>query len=130
MPGFIWLKSLLALAAGTAAFAGTVLRAQQASSGTHVEKGRAAFYSRTLEGHKTACGGTYNASEMTTAHRTLPCGTRVRITNVKNGKSAEATVNDRGPTSRARIADVSEAVAEQLDFVKQGTATVEIEVLQ
>jgi rare lipoprotein A len=70
------------------------------------------------------------ASELTTAHRSLPCGTRVRITNTKNGKSVEATVNDWGPTSRNRIVDVSQAVAEKSDFVKQGTATVKIEIVQ
>jgi len=83
-----------------------------------------------MEGYKTACGGKYAGAEMTTAHRTLPCGTKVRITNTKNGKSVEATVNDRGPTSRKRLVDVSHAVAEQLDFVKQGTTTVEVEVVK
>lgn len=97
---------------------------------SHVEKGLAAFYGQRLEGHKTACGGTYAASELTAAHRTLPCGTKLRITNTKNGKNVEATVNDRGPTSKKRIVDVSRAVAEQLDFVKQGTTTVEVEVVE
>jgi rare lipoprotein A len=96
----------------------------------HVEKGLAAFYGRRLEGHKTACGGTYSSSELTAAHRTLPCGTKLRITNTKNGKRVEATVNDRGPTSKKRLVDVSRAVAEQLDFVKQGTTTVEVEVVK
>jgi rare lipoprotein A len=100
------------------------------ANSSHIEKGTAAFYSRNMEGHKTACGSTYVASELTTAHRTLPCGTKVRITNTKNGKSVEATVNDRGPTSRKRIVGVSRAVAEQLDFVKQGTTTVEVEVVK
>ena len=100
------------------------------ASNSQVQKGVAAFYGRRMDGHKTACGGTYAASEMTTAHRTLPCGTKVRITNTKNGKTAEATVNDRGPTSRKRLVDVSHAVAEQLDFVKQGTTTVEVEVVK
>jgi|HubBroStandDraft_4_1064222.scaffolds.fasta_scaffold472911_2 rare lipoprotein A len=97
---------------------------------TYLGKGLAAFYGRRLEGHKTACGGAYVASELTTAHRTLPCGTKLRITNTKNGKSVEATVNDRGPTSKKRLVDVSLAVAEQLDFVKQGTTTVEVEVVK
>jgi rare lipoprotein A len=96
----------------------------------HVETGLAAFYGGRLEGHKTACGGSYAASELTTAHRTLPCGTKLRITNTKNAKSVVATVNDRGPTSKNRIVDVSRAVAEQLDFVKQGTTTVEVEVVK
>src|SRR5579862_7841454 len=101
-----------------------------AAGSRHVEKGLAAFYGRRLEGYKTACGGTYVASELTTAHRALPCGTKLRITNTKNGKTVEATVNDRGPTSKKRIVDVSRAVAEQLDFVKQGTTTVEVEVVK
>jgi rare lipoprotein A len=130
MRGLILATARFALAVSSAAFFGTALAEQEASSSGAHEKGLAAFYSRTFEGHKTACGGTYNPSEMTTAHRTLPCGTRVRITNLKNGKSVEATVNDRGPTSRKRIVDVSRAVAEQLDFVKQGTTHVELEVLQ
>ncbi len=70
------------------------------------------------------------ASGLTTAHRSLPCGTRVRSTNTKNGKSVEATVNDWGPTSRNLIVDVSRAVAEKLDFVKQGTTTVKMEIVQ
>jgi rare lipoprotein A len=102
----------------------------ETAASSHVEKGVAAFYGRRLQGHKTACGGTYVASELTTAHRTLPCGTKLRITNTKNGKSVVATVNDRGPASKKRIVDVSQAVAEQLDFVKQGTATVEVEVVK
>jgi rare lipoprotein A len=101
-----------------------------APGSSQVEKGVAAFYGRHLQGHKTACGGTYVASELTTAHRTLPCGTKLRITNTKNGKSVVATVNDRGPTSKNRLVDVSRAVAEQLDFVKQGTTTVEVEVVK
>jgi len=103
---------------------------QSATTNSQAEKGLAAFYSRRMEGHKTACGGVYHASELTTAHRTLPCGTKVRITNTKNGKSLEATVNDRGPTSHKRLVDVSRAVAEQLDFVRQGTTTVEVEVVK
>jgi rare lipoprotein A len=106
-------------------------RKQTASAGSsQIEKGVAAFYSRRIEGHKTACGGAYVASKLTTAHRTLPCGTKLRITNTRNGKSVEATVNDRGPASKKRLVDVSQAVAEQLDFVKQGTTTVEVEVVK
>jgi rare lipoprotein A len=122
--------SIVVLALLSASFPVNAASKQTASANnSHAEKGIAAFYSRNMDGHKTACGTTYVATELTTAHRTLPCGTKVRITNTKNGKSVEATVNDRGPTSRKRIVDVSRAVAEQLDFVKQGTTTVEIEVV-
>ena len=119
------------LAAWSTTLVVTAVPRQGGSSSTSgVHKGKAAYYSQALEGHKTACGGTYDGSEMTTAHRTLRCGTKLRITNLKNGKSVEAVVNDRGPTSHKRIVDVSRAVAEQLDFVKQGTTTVEIEVVE
>jgi rare lipoprotein A len=124
-------RGIVVLALTGASLSVVAFAKQTASaSSLHTEKGIAAFYGRNMEGHKTACGSTYVASELATAHRTLPCGTRIRITNTKNGKSVEATVNDRGPTSRKRIVDVSRAVAEQLDFVKQGTTAVEIEVVK
>ena len=91
-------RCITALAVGTALFSVSAASRQEYTTNSRVQKGRAAFYSPALEGHKTACGGRYVASELTTAHRRLPCGTRVRITNTKNGKSVEATVNDWGPT--------------------------------
>jgi len=124
-------RSIVVIALSSVSFSVNAIKKQEANTGSpHVQKGLAAFYGRNMEGHKTACGGTYVASKMTTAHRTLPCGTKVRITNTQNGRSVEATVNDWGPTSRKRIVDVSRAVAEQLDFVKQGTTTVEVEVVK
>jgi peptidoglycan lytic transglycosylase len=100
-------------------------------AGRHpVERGHAAFYSQSLEGHKTACGGTYSPSELTAAHRSLPCGSKIRVTNLKNGKSVRVTVNDRGPGAGDRIVDLSFAAAEALDFVKQGTTLVKVEVLR
>ena len=125
------MNGIVALALSSASLSGNAEKKQTGNTtNAHHEKGIAAFYGRSMEGHKTACGSTYVASELTTAHRTLPCGTKARITNTKNGKRVEATVNDRGPTSRKRIVDVSRAVAEQLDFVKQGTTTVEVEVVK
>ena len=123
-------KYIAALAVGTALFSVSAASRQERTTNSRVQKGRAAFYSRALEGHKTACGGRYVASELTAAHRSLPCGTRVRITNTKNGKSVEATVNDWGPMSRNRLVDVSRAVAEKLDFIKQGITTVKIETVE
>jgi rare lipoprotein A len=124
-------RCIAILAAGTALFSVRAASKQEVrTTNPRVQKGKASFYSRALEGHKTACGGRYVASELTTAHRSLPCGTKVTITNTKNGMSVEATVNDWGPTSRKRIVDVSRAVAEELDFVKQGTATVKVEIVQ
>ena len=123
-------RCIATLAVGGVLFSVSAVSRQEPTNNSEVQKGRAAFYSRVLEGHKTACGGKYVASELTTAHRSLPCGTKVRITNTKNGKSVVATVNDWGPASRNRIVDVSRTVAEKLDFVKQGTTTVQVELVQ
>lgn len=94
------------------------------------ERGYAAFYNPALEGHKTACGGTYSADKFTAAHRRLPCGTKLRVTNLRNGKTVRVTVNDRGPTTAHRVIDLSYAAARSLNFIKQGTTLVKIEVLR
>jgi rare lipoprotein A len=94
------------------------------------ERGYAAFYSPSLEGHKTACGSTYSPDKLTAAHRRLPCGTKLRVTNLRNGKTVRVTINDRGPTSSSRVLDLSYAAARRLDFTKQGTTLVKVEVLR
>ena len=115
---------------GVALSVGIVAKPGASASSSHIERGLASFYGRSMEGHKTACGGIYVASEMTAAHRSLPCGTKLRITNTKNDKRVEVTVNDHGPTSRKRIIDVSLAAAEKLGFVRQGTTTVAVEIIR
>jgi rare lipoprotein A len=129
LPGVARCLAVLALGASLFSLAATS-KQEMRTNNPHVQKGLAAFYSPALEGHKTACGGTYVASELTTANRSLPCGTKVRITNTKNGKTVVATVNDWGPSSHKRIVDVSQAVAEKLDFVRQGITTVKVEIVQ
>jgi len=101
-----------------------------AKSKREPERGYAAFYSKSLEGHRTACGGTYSATQLTAAHRILPCGTKLRVTNLRNGKTVRVTVNDRGPSSPNRIVDLSYAAAQTLNFTKQGTTLVKLEVLR
>jgi len=100
-----------------------------AASKPEPERGYAAFYSSSLEGHKTACGGVYSASKLSAAHRRLPCGTKLRVTNLRNGKTVRVTVTDHGPLSNGRILDLSYAAAVHLDFIKQGTTLVKVEVL-
>ena len=68
--------------------------------------------------------------KLTAAHRTLPLGTRVRVTNTRNGRSVEVRINDRGPYGRGRIIDVSEAAARQLGMIDAGVVPVTIEVLR
>jgi rare lipoprotein A len=94
-----------------------------------VETGTASYYAHKFHGRKTANGETYDENEMTAAHRTLPFGTRVRVTNLENQKSVELRINDRGPFVDGRIIDVSYRAAGELDFLQAGLARVRMEVL-
>jgi rare lipoprotein A len=91
------------------------------------ETGLAAVYSHRLDGHKTASGKVYKPSGMTVAHKSLPFGTVVRITNKSNGKKAKATVTDRGPMQAGRVLDVSPAVAHSLGMRQGAMTEVEVE---
>jgi rare lipoprotein A len=93
------------------------------------QTGMASFYSDSFEGKRTANGEIFSNSEMTAAHRTLSFGTRVRVTNLKNGRTAVVRISDRGPFVEGRILDVSLAAATQLDFVDDGLAEVRIDLL-
>jgi rare lipoprotein A len=79
--------------------------------------------------HQTACGERYNARALTAAHRKLPFGTRVRVTNLNNNHSVIVRITDRGPYIRNRIIDLSCAAAKELDMVHSGVARVRVEVL-
>lgn len=92
--------------------------------------GRASFYGAYQHGNKTASGERFNMNALTAAHRTLPLGCTIRVTNKDNGKSVVLKVNDRGPFHSNRILDVSKGAAKQLDFVKKGVADISIEVLK
>jgi rare lipoprotein A len=94
-----------------------------------VQTGKASFYADKFEGSYTASGEKYKHSKLTAAHKSLPFGTKVRLTNVANNQTAEVVINDRGPYVEDRIVDVSKAAAEQLGFVNQGLAEVKLEVI-
>jgi len=87
------------------------------------ESGVAAFY----RGGITASGEVTGPTGLTAAHRTLPFGTRVLVTNVRNGKTVIVRIVDRGPFNRGRIIDVSRAAALELDMIDSGTARVSVE---
>jgi len=99
-----------------------------AGSGTHQFSGVAAYYSPNYHG-RTANGVHYDPSRLTAAHRTLPFGTRVRVTDRKTGRSVEVTVNDRGPFTRGRVIDLSLAAAKQLGMIDRGLARVDAMVI-
>lgn len=92
------------------------------------ETGVASWYGKKFHGRKTASGESYNQNAMTAAHKTLPFGTRVRVTNLENKKSVSVVINDRGPFVKGRIIDVSRAAAKKLGMVNSGIARVCIKV--
>lgn len=95
-----------------------------------VEHGKASWYSiRTNYGTRTASGQRLCNDGATAAHKTLPMGTKVRVTNQVNGKSEIVTINDRGPFVRGRIIDLTIGAAERLGFRQHGVAPVKVEVL-
>jgi rare lipoprotein A (peptidoglycan hydrolase) len=94
-----------------------------------VYHGTASWYGPGFYGNATACGQTYRPGTFTVAHRHLPCGTRVRITNLNNGRSANGTVNDRGPYVGGRIVDLGHGIASYLGVTSSGLADVRLEVL-
>ena len=91
--------------------------------------GRASFYHSSLTGERTASGERYNPEAFTAAHRELPFGTRVRVTNLRNDKSVVVRINDRGPYHDNRILDLSRRAAQELGMLDRGVAKVRIEVL-
>lgn len=94
------------------------------------QEGKASYYADSLQGKRTASGVGYDKTALTAAHRTLPFGTRVRVTNLGNGKSVEVIVNDRGPHAKGRIIDVSRAAAAKLGIIDAGVARVRVEVIE
>jgi rare lipoprotein A len=91
--------------------------------------GEASYYGNELAGNRTASGERFNPRAFTAAHRSLPMGTRLRVTNQSNGKSVIVRVNDRGPFVRSRIIDVSYAAAQQIQMVRAGRAQVKLEIV-
>jgi rare lipoprotein A len=93
------------------------------------QTGEASWYGEPHHGRTTASGETYDMNKLTAAHRTLPLGTRVLVTNLKNGRAVEVRINDRGPSVDGRIIDLSFAAAKELGAVPSGTIPVRIRVI-
>lgn len=102
-------------------------RASAAAAGPHT--GQASYYSDKFHKEKTASGEHYDKTALTAAHRTLPMGTVVRVTNLRNGRQVLLRINDRGPGKRSRIIDVSREGAVRLGMLKRGVANVRMEVI-
>jgi len=100
------------------------------SSVGYAEQGIASWYGPGFHGRRSASGEQFNQNTMTAAHRTLPFGTQVRVTNLRTGASVVVRINDRGPFTRGRVIDLSRAAAGAIGMIGSGVAPVKVEVLQ
>ena len=96
------------------------------STASYTAEGTASYYADRLHGHNTASGERYDKAKLTAAHATLPFNTKVRVTNLKNGKSVVVRVNDRMARSRHSIIHLSRAAALEIDMFRDGSATVHL----
>ena len=105
--------------------------ASHKSRSTHTKPitGNASYYGGKFHGKRTASGEIFNKNAMTAAHRSLPFGTKVKVTNLQNGRTVLVRVNDRGPHVRGRIIDISQAAAKKIGLLHAGTVRVKLEVL-
>lgn len=95
----------------------------------HRTQGEASYYAGFHHGKKTASGERFNMHALTAAHRTLPLGSKIKVTNLINGKEVVVKVNDRGPYAKGRVLDVSLGAAKKLGMLKTGTAKISIQIL-
>ena len=96
---------------------------------TELDGGTASYYGNELAGNRTASGERFDPGQLTAAHRTLPFGSKVRVTNISTGDSVIVRINDRGPFHRGRVIDVSHAAAREIGMHRSGTARVKLALL-
>ncbi|KPA51889.1 hypothetical protein VT25_17530 [Photobacterium leiognathi subsp. mandapamensis] len=106
-----------------------VLIKPQSVKQQHGEVGKASYYADKYQGRKTASGQRYDKNKRTAAHRTLPFGTRVKVTNLANNKSVIVTINDRGPYSKGRVIDLSRSAFSAIGKTSSGILKVKVETL-
>ncbi|MER0239933.1 septal ring lytic transglycosylase RlpA family protein [Fulvimarina sp. MAC8] len=121
-------KTVLAAAVLAFASAGsTVVMTETAAAAS--AGGHASYYGKRFHGRTTANGEKFNMNAMTAAHKTLPFGTKVKVTNRNNGKSVVVRINDRGPYIGGRVIDLSRGAAAKIGMLNSGTANVSIDIL-
>jgi rare lipoprotein A len=123
-------KKLILMSFCSLFFLSSCVRARYFPGGGSVQTGTASWYGPNFHGKPTSNKEIYDMYEMTAAHRTLPFGTQVMVTNLDNGRTAVVRINDRGPFVKERIIDLSYAAARLLDIVGHGTAPVRLDVLE
>jgi rare lipoprotein A len=122
--------SLCLFAACGAASGHAAVPTRTAAAHPGIERGMATFYGPEQQGGPTASGEQFDRHKLTAAHRTLPLGTWVRVTNTRNGRSVNVRINDRGPYGKGRIIDVSEEAGRRLGMLDAGVVPVTVEVLR
>ena len=122
-----WLLFILAIAFLCSCHRKTIPESSLSGSGKlRTETGYASYYSDKMNGHQTASGDVFNNSKYTAAHKKLPFGTMVKVTNLDNGKSVIVRINDRGPFVAGRIIDMSKAAAAAIGMLNAGIAKVSV----
>ena len=116
-------------AAAPAAAAAPTPAAPEKAASADSSEGKVAYYGKKFNGRKTASGERFNAGAMTMAHKTLPFGTMVKVTNIKNSKSVIVRVNDRGPSTPDRIGDLTSGAASKIRMIRTGVIDAKLEVV-
>jgi len=98
--------------------------------GSHDLTGKASWYGPGFNGKLTANGERFKQNGISAAHKTLPFGTIVKVTNLMNGKSVEVRINDRGPFVRGRVIDLSKGAAKKIDMIQAGVVPVQVEIIR
>jgi rare lipoprotein A len=107
----------------------TTVPAPKATVLTRIKSGMASWYGSVLQGHLTASGRRFDMYELTAAHRTLPFGSRVKVTNLRNHRSVVVTITDRGVLYPERVIDLSWGAAKELNMIKMGVDPVKLELI-
>ncbi len=115
----LWFSSLLSL-----------LSACGGSKSAFTQSGQGSYYADKFAGRATTSGAPYRPGRLTAAHNTLPFGTKIKVTNVRNGRSVKVIVNDRGPHVKGRIVDVSKRAARKLGLLDAGVVPVRLKVVR
>lgn len=100
-----------------------------ANDNDEVKTSYASYYHDKFNGRKTASGQIFSNSKLTAAHRTLPFGTKVKVTNLRNGESVVVTINDRGPFHGSRALDLSKAAFDEIGNLSKGTMPIEYQIV-
>ena len=129
LKGLKWASISLALAVAPVLTTDEPAHAQRTQA-VYVQQGVASWYGPGFHGRTTASGERFNKDELTAAHKMLPLGTKATVTNLRNGKTVQVEINDRGPYARGRILDLSQAAASRLGMTHAGTTPVRLVVVQ